>query len=255
MILYRNREWLYEKYWIECLNLAQIAREAGVNATTIFYWMETNDIKRRGPSGKVRKKYWQNEEWLYQKYVIERLSTVKIANMCKTWPYQIRYWMVKFNIKRRTIGEAQIGNKRNFGKPHSQKARKQLSENLKKAWKNPRFVKNFLRTREIRPNKLEKFFDFITPDNVRYVGNYKWWRKLPNGKYKNPDFKITGQNKVIELFGGKNFYHTEEEGVELIKLYSTIGIKCLIFWEKEVYENSQRVLNKVGDFINGTLAE
>jgi len=95
--------------------------------------------------------------------------------------------------------------------------------------------------------KPEKILDDITPNSIRYVGNRMWWRKLPNGKYKNPDFKVTGQNKVIEVFG--KYWHKNDETKELIDLYKQIGIDCLIFWENEIYNQQDLIKDKIEKFI------
>ena len=51
------------------------------------------------------KKLYQNKEWLYNKYWGEILSEIKIAKLCKTTRRAIRYWMDKFEIKRRSYSE------------------------------------------------------------------------------------------------------------------------------------------------------
>lgn len=135
-------------------------------------------------------------------------------------------------------------------------------ENIRKASKGKKFSSSHkqklaLHLAKVRYNatkkKLtnpEKIFNELTPDIIRFVGNRIWWRKLPNGKYKNPDFKITGQNKVIEVFGGKDFYHTEKEASQLIGLYKEINIGCLIIWEDEINKQPEQVIHKVNNFMS-----
>ena len=95
---------------------------------------------------------------------------------------------------------------------------------------------------------MESFFDEITPDIVRYVGDGSWWRPTKKKHSRNPDFKITSQNKVIELFG--DYWHEGENPVNIIDEYKNIGIHCLVFWEKEIYNNTENILKKVNKFIN-----
>jgi len=133
-------------------------------------------------------------------------------------------------------------------------------ENIRKAMKGRIFSKSHkqklaLHLAEVRYNaakkKLtnpEKIFNELTPDIIRFTGNRVWWRKLPNGKYKNPDFKVTGKNKVIEVFG--NYFHRNDNPQDLINLYKQIGIDCLVIWENEIYNQPQLVLEKVNDFIS-----
>lgn len=125
-------------------------------------------------------------------------------------------------------------------------AKEEMSERSKRQWQDPEFVKKWFKGHDMAPNKLEKFFDKITPDIVRYVGNKAWFRTI-NGKHKNPDFKVTGQDKVIEIFGGH--WHKGENPQELINLYKQAGLDCLVFWEDEVYKQPNAVLEKVNSFI------
>lgn len=124
------------------------------------------------------------------------------------------------------------------------------SKALLALWKEPNFVNNFLKKRNKRPTKPERVFDEMTPGEVAYVGDFTFWKTFLNGKNKNPDFKIKGQNKVIEIFGGKDFYHTEKEAIELVGLYKQINYDCLIFWENEIYNQPDKVLEKTIDFIS-----
>ena len=122
-------------------------------------------------------------------------------------------------------------------------------KHLRELWKDPEFVRKFLRGNGAAPNRLETLFNELTPPNVRYVGDGTWWRKLPNGKHKNPDFKVTGENKVIELFG--DYWHRNDDPQELIKLYAGIGISCLVLWETDIKNNTIDVLKEVTNFVNG----
>jgi hypothetical protein len=96
------------------------------------------------------------------------------------------------------------------------------------------------------PNGLECFFDELTPENVRFVGDGSWWKTLPNGKHRNPDFKVAGQNKVIELFG--DYWHRSEDPLVLIEMFHRIGYECLVIWEHEIREDPRGVLEVVRRF-------
>lgn len=63
-------------------------------------------------------KQYGNRDWLYQKYIIEKLSTIEIGRMCGITYGAIYLWLKKFNIPRRTISEAMKG--RNMGKNNPQ---------------------------------------------------------------------------------------------------------------------------------------
>jgi len=47
---YKNKEWLYNKYWNEELGLVRIAKLCGVHLKTIWRWMIKFNIPRRKPS-------------------------------------------------------------------------------------------------------------------------------------------------------------------------------------------------------------
>jgi hypothetical protein len=59
------------------------------------------------------KTLYQDRDWLYQKYVKEKLSTVEIAreyrDQCNRWcdPNTISRWLKKHDISMRSLAEAQ----------------------------------------------------------------------------------------------------------------------------------------------------
>lgn len=139
-----------------------------------------------------------------------------------------------------------------YGKRHTEAYKQKASKTTKKRWEDPIYrelvIQNTIKAARHKSSGLELFFNELTPDVVRYVGNGKWWRKI-DGHYRNPDFKITGQDKVIELFG--NYWHRNDNPDDLINEYKEVGLECLIFWESEVYNETQRVINRVKEFVMG----
>jgi len=124
--------------------------------------------------------------------------------------------------------------------------RKIYKERTKENWQNPDYVEKVMsgleKTYNRRPTNPEKVFDELTPDIVRYVGNGAWWRN-----HHNPDFKIKGQNKVIEIYG--DYWHRNDNPKDRIREYKEMGLECLVFWEHEVYEDTKRILKEVNEFI------
>lgn len=59
--------------------------------------------------GEERGKLYQNKDWLYQKYVIEKLSTTEITIIVNSHRSVIFRWLKKFGIKTRTPSEALKG--------------------------------------------------------------------------------------------------------------------------------------------------
>jgi len=258
-------------------------------------------------------KKYKDKDWLHRQYVENKLSTLKIAELCKTGGSTIAYWLKNHEIKSRSKAETNIQNWENIGyrknqiKKRKEKARTQeMKEHYKKMsmiiWDDSKKRKDVLsrripykrtkkhkekmsiallgrtfsvehiknisiaqrkrmenpeekkRMKEIRliasnrrPTNPEKMFDEMTPNSIRYVGNRAWWRKLPNGKYKNPDFKVTGQKKIIEIHG--DYWHKGEDIQILINQYKQIGLDCLVIWEKDIYSQPKEVLDKTKIFI------
>jgi len=128
----------------------------------------------------------------------------------------------------------------------SEKTRERQSKIGKEHWQNPEYQKLMFETRNAKPNKLEKYFSELIGDRIRFVGNYIFHIRTKNG-IRNPDFKVNGQKKVIELFG--NFYHKGEDPNNLIKAYKEAGWDCKVFWEYEINKETERVIKQVEDFI------
>jgi len=278
---YTDREWLEQKYWGEELSTYQLAALCNVTKNTISNWMKRYGIARRvfSEANKIVMKHYKAKAWLKQRYSEEELSTHQLATLCNVDKNTIRKWMDKHNITRRSLSEANKiisnrpeikngnrerakekwanpeyrkrqseGHKKYDNQPGTKKIRR---ERAKQLWQNPEYIKKSLKALEKKPTNPEKVFDDMTPEIVRYTGNRAWWRKLDDGKNHNPDFKVTGQYKVIEIFG--DYWHKGEDPQELIDLYALAGIECLIFWEHEVYEKPQQVMERTHNFIESRI--
>jgi len=322
---YKDKNWLYQKYWLEELSTVKISKLCGVNAPKIIGYMKKFGIKRRTmkEAMNIEDRPYKHKSWLYKKYWKEGLSSIKIAKICNVGKKAILKWMKKHNIKARNhsealkgkyqgkdhhmygkkgklhnnwgmklskearekISKAQIGNKKRLGKKHSQKTRElisqkcrgrkqsrreienrakslrgrklppfskewkdKISKSVTKLWQNPEYVKKMMKSQHRKPSKLEIQFNSITPDIVKYIGNRAWWRKLSDGRYHNPDFKIIGQRKIVEVFG--DYWHKNDDPQKLINLYKQIGYDCMIFWEHEIYDYPEIVTIKVNNFID-----
>jgi endogenous inhibitor of DNA gyrase (YacG/DUF329 family)/G:T-mismatch repair DNA endonuclease (very short patch repair protein) len=107
-----------------------------------------------------------------------------------------------------------------------------------------------MKAREVKPTGPERKIIDMMPGNIRYTGNRSWWRTLPSGKSKNPDFKVTGENKVIEVYG--NYWHKGEDPADIIGQYRAIGIDCLVLWESEINKQPDMVREKIHSFVGAT---
>ncbi len=260
MKLYQDKNWLYQKYWGEGLCMLKIAHLCKHDEATIYYWMKKHGIKCRTKIGK------DNANWKGGKIkkiceICNAIFEVKPDQIKKNWG------IVCSNLCRHKLLSKKFKGKNNpnFGKHHSKKTKQKIgkaskrkiyseetrrkkSQTMIKIWQNPEYIKKTLKATNRKPTNPEKMFNEMTPDIIRYTGNRAWWRKLDDGKNHNPDFKITGQNKVVEIFG--DYWHRNDEPQELIDLYAQAGLECLVFWEKEIYENPEQIKEKVNNFIS-----
>ncbi len=74
------------------------------------------------------------KEWLYQKYIIEKMSTADIGKIVKRNPKQVYFWLKGFNIKLRTRKEGTtiFNTKKSTRKLRSESGQRPMSEEQKK---------------------------------------------------------------------------------------------------------------------------
>jgi len=97
---------------------------------------------------------------------------------------------------------------------------------------------------------LELFVDEIACEKgIRKTSNGKFWLTFKNSKRKNPDFKVNGKRKVIEV-GDVEYWHTEEEILETVERYAEIGYECLYLTNKDVEKGVAHVDEKISYFLN-----
>ena len=227
----------------------------------------SNEVKTRMGSAlskalqkKGGNRLYYKKSWLYQKYIIEQLSMPKIGKLCNIDSAVIYHFLQKYNIPIRTQSEAvALHFKKNpdailrgpknpmYGKTLSAEQKERIRKTSKKNWEDPEYVRRCLKATEKRPTTPEKLFDEMTPDKIRYVGNHAYWRTFPNGRHRNPDFKVTGENKVIEVWG--KHWHEGEDPKELINQYQEVGLDCLVFWDYEIFDNPERVIDETNHFL------
>ena len=104
-------------------------------------------------------------------------------------------------MKQNTLPQNQKGYK------HTDEAKLNHSIASKKEWKNPEYRKNWERgmqgAAQNRPTKLEiEYINLFEKHklDVRYIGDGSFWC---GSSHLNPDFKVNGQKKVIEVYTSK----------------------------------------------------
>mgnify|MGYP001611458299 CR=1 FL=1 len=139
---------------------------------------------------------------------------------------------------KRKMSESKKGTKNHF----FGKNRPEHSKLIKSLWSDLEFIEKQRKSRSIKPNKLELFFESWLnknfPNEWKYVGNFKFWI---GGK--NPDFvSINNKKNLIELFG--NYWHKNDSPKKRINHFKKYGFNTLILWEKEI-KNMEKVKNKI----------
>ncbi len=117
---------------------------------------------------------------------------------------------------------------------------------IKLAWKDPVYVAKQMRSRHVKPNKLEKYFEkylnMLYPNEWKFVGD---GQLIINGKC--PDFvNINGKKKLIEIYG--DYWHLGQDPEERKKEFKLFGWNTLILWEKDVRKNPN-LKNIIDNFI------
>jgi NifU-like protein involved in Fe-S cluster formation len=147
-------------------------------------------------------------------------------------------------------------NQRGF--QQSEAARKKKSETSKKLWQNENYAVACLRAMHgaatRRPTNLERsFLDLFEANDVdaRYVGDGSFWVNGPNGERLNPDFKVNGQRKLIEVYTDKMPEFMQNRAttgwmVEKKAAYAAAGFDCMFLDIKEL----DRCLDDVQRFIH-----
>ena len=52
---------------------------------------------------------------------------------------------------------------------------------------------------------------------------------------------------MIEIYG--DYWHRNDNPDNIIEEYKSVGLDCLVFWEHEVYKETDKVISKVKEFI------
>lgn len=144
------------------------------------------------------------------------------------------------------------------GYKHGDAFKDKVSQASKRNWSNPEYVKNWQAgmegASEKRPTKIEKvFIDLFESNNVdaKYVGNGSFWVNCENGAKLNPDFKIDGQRKLIEVYDSNLPHFMMNRSTEgwMIKRKQQFASKGYDVMFIEINE-AQKCLSEVQRFIH-----
>lgn len=113
-----EEEWLRQKYLGERLSAVKIAKIVGCCSFVVYKALKFFNVPIRTRSEAIRQ-YEFDEEWLRQKYIEEKLSALRIAEIVGCGDLAIRNALKRFNIPIRTRGEAaniKLKKRRNYPK-------------------------------------------------------------------------------------------------------------------------------------------
>ena len=112
--MYKDKEFLIQKYIIESLSCKNIGEICNVSNATIYLWLKKHNIKTRIRNECAEKnKSLITKELLLELYVTQNLTSIMIAKTLNRSKPLILAYMKKYNIPRRTMSVAKTGRKLN----------------------------------------------------------------------------------------------------------------------------------------------
>jgi predicted transcriptional regulator len=130
-------------------------------------------------------------------------------------------------------------------------------------------------TRPPKKNRLESTVEMISPKNVIYVGDFRYWIQCKDvtGKWinRNPDFVVYDKDKMDILYSGVvpnkirtwkivevlgDYFHGPKlKGLDRaaytamrIAEYASVKVHCLILWESEIKDDLEAVRARLSAF-------
>jgi NifU-like protein involved in Fe-S cluster formation len=146
----------------------------------------------------------------------------------------------------------------NVGFKKSEVSKHRSSLASKAMWQDVTYVKNWeagmMGALSTRPTQLEhKFIDMFERSgiDVRYVGNGDFWVNVSTGERLNPDFKVNGQRKLLEVYTDRMPVHMENRStpewmLKKKQAYASKGFDVMFIDVKEL----DRCLPDVQRFIH-----
>ena len=106
--LYRNENWLEDKYVNQKLSSIKIAEICNTSDMVIYNWLNKFNIPVRSHSESNYLRYNINidKDWLKEKYINQKMNTLQIAKICDVSQPTIWNRLKKFHIPIRSQGES-----------------------------------------------------------------------------------------------------------------------------------------------------
>lgn len=134
--LYKNKNFLYEKYVLENLSIDEISKIIGITKTTIFNWLNLFGIK-------IKDKIILDKDLLKKYYVDEELGIEEVALKLNTTNYIVRRSLKENGISIRNIRGIHKGSKNVNWKGGITKLQEQIRKKSKyTTWRKNIFIKD-----------------------------------------------------------------------------------------------------------------
>ena len=122
-----------------------------------------------------------------------------------------------------------------------------MSENSRKKWQDPEFIKMMTEAWNKKPTKPEKDIDDIVQllfhNEYKYNGNFELGITIGG---KIPDFvNVNGKKKAIDMFG--DWCHRDEDPQIRINFFKKYGWDLLVIWQHEL-KDKDAVIQKILKF-------
>ncbi len=119
---------------------------------------------------------------------------------------------------------------------------------------DPEIVVKNMKSHKHRPSGLEKIaINEFEMNNlpIEYVGNAKLWIGNKIKKFRNPDFKVIGQKKIIELYDPTYMDRDERWSEERKIFFKNFGWECLMLdVNGRIYQKNNNGRNNMIDRVN-----
>lgn len=116
MKLYKDKNWLYQKYIVENISTYRLAKTQNVATSTIRYYLNKFNIKTRSLEQSINpniRPFYKDKNWLFNQYINKKKSIKEIAKICNVSLMPVFDYLKKFNIKIRNSSQAHLEWKKN----------------------------------------------------------------------------------------------------------------------------------------------
>ncbi len=192
----------------------------------------------------------QKEKWGSLKYRKKVSEAVSKANKgCTPWnkglTKETSKCVRKMSKKISKSNKGRTGWNKGLTKEFDERVKNQ-SEKMCRKWQEPNFIRRQMKSRGVKPNKLEKKFEKLL--NILYP---REWKYVGDGQLiiggKCPDFvNVNSQKKLIELYG--DYWHRGQDPEKRKRLFRKFGYETLVLWEKEL-KNINDIKNRLEKFM------